>query len=525
MIQNRTLGMDDYAAMFRRRWRMISALALVALLAGGLVSVSRPTYTSTSLLRVEKPPTLPAGIVKPPTAPTYLQINFRELSERLDRVIDVQGQVLSRSNLQGIVRRLGLDKRDKNVDAVIDSIQAGTSIAEVDLSTSLVGSTPSPTAVPYVWATPGFSISYTSENRNDTQRICSELTSSFLTEYAKARQRANQETMDFLTHELEEARKNLDEQDRKLALFRGNHLGQLPENVDENLRVLNGFNGLNSQMEASTQSLLRAQQDKAYEETLLDKEVTAWQSSPLNRTSDSIEQRLVELKTQLVALQTRYTDDHPEVVKMKSDIANLETKLKEVNTSTNQDPGTEMARKPEPAQILQLRQQIQQDEEAIERATREQKRLREMVATYQGRLTLSPEVEKEYNSLTRDSQIAHQIYDGLLSNKAESEMRTDLDQHQQGEELRILSPASFPVPPSFVQRWIFAGYGLMGGLTLGFAFALWLEFSDKTMRNEADVLAGAELPMLTAIPWVGPVVMEGGWRNRFKDLLGLKSPA
>lgn len=529
MIPNRALGVGDYIAMSRRRWRMVAVVGLVALIGGVLVCLGyRPMYTSTSTLRVEKPPAIPSGIVKAPLTPIFLSISFKDISERRDHVIALQGQVLSRSNLQGIVHRLGLDKNAKNVDALIDDIQAGTSLTEVDLSTSIVpastssssGTTPAAPAIPYVYATPGFSISFTSGNRNEAQRICAELTSSFLTEDIKSRERSAASTTDFLSRQLDEARNNLDEQDKKFALFKAQHFGQLPENLDDNLKALSR---LNAQLEASTQALYQAQQDKEFNESVLQKQLAAWKGSQEATTSDSIERQLATLTTQLTGLQTRYTDDHPEVIKTKSDIARLQAKQKEMNASANH--ADEVSRKAETPEILQLRLQVQHDKQLVERSRREQKDLREAIASYKTGLSVSPEVEKEYDQLTRDNQIAHTIYEGLLTSKSEAEIRSDMEQHQQGSELRLLSPASFPVPPSFQQRWQFAGYGLAGGLAFGLAIALGLELSNKTMRDEADVVAGAELPMLTAIPWVGPVAVEEGWRGRFKAFLGHKSTA
>jgi len=519
VIPNRVLGLDDYLAMFRRRWRMISVLGLVAFIGGGIFSfVSRPMYTSSSLLRVEMPPALPSDVVKVPQLPWYMLI-----SERRDRVIALQGQVFSRSNLQAIVRRLGLDKKTKNVDALIDKIQANASITEVDLSTSLIGTTPDKAPVPNVYATPGFSMSFTSDNPNEAQQICAELTSTFLTEEIKSRERRTADMTDFLSRQLEEARNNLDEHDKKLALFKAQHIGQLPENLDDNLKALPK---LDADLEASTLALHQAEQDKEFNESLLQKQLALWKGSQEATTSDSIERQLAILTTQLSALQTRYTDDHPEVIKTKSDITRLQAKQKEMNASVEPDANADEAiRKAETPQILQLRLQLQKDQELIEQFKRAQKDLQETIARDRKGLAVSPQVEKEYNALTRDNQTAHTIYEGLLSSKSASEIRADLEQRQYVAQLRLFSPASFPASPSFQRRWQFAGYGLAGGLALGLAIALWLELGDKTMRNEADVLAGAELPMLTAIPWAGPVTVEEGWRGRFKGLLGYKSTA
>jgi uncharacterized protein involved in exopolysaccharide biosynthesis len=289
--------------------------------------------------------------------------------------------------------------------------------------------------------------------------------------------------------------------------------------MEENLRVLSG---LNSQLEASTQALNRAQQDKAYADSILAQQMDAWKSSQSSLTSDSIERQLAALQTQLVGLQTRYTDNHPEVVKMKRDIAGLEAKKKNLGNSPDQKSGTDrMVVKAEPPEILQLRAQVNQSEGIIDRATQEQRRLQQTIAAYQSRLTLSPQVEEEYNRLTRDSQTAHQVYEGLLSTESEAEIHADMQRHQEGEKLRLLNPASLPGPPSFLERWKYAGTGLGGGLIFGICIALWLEFRDKALRSEADVLAGVELPMLASIPSVNAVTINGHLRASGEQEHGL----
>jgi len=529
MIPNRVMEMDDYMAMARRRWRMVLLVALVALAVGFLISFAiAPKYTSKATIMVEKRTVLPSGIVKP-LAPTYLQINFREIGERRERMMAMEQHVLSRSHLQEVVSRLGLAKNGKNLDAVIDEIQANFSLTEGDLAASIGSPTPTTSSstsnasqqqspsVPFSYTTPGYSISFTAGDAHDAQKICAELTSDLLTEDIKFREQQAADTMDFISRQVTEGRMNLDEQDRKLALFKGQHLGQLPEDLEENLRVLSG---LNSQLEASTQALNRAQQDKAYAESILAQQLDAWKSSQTSLTSDSIERQLATLQTQLVNLQTRYTDNHPEVIKMKHDIVGLEAEKKKLSDSPDQKASSdERVARAEPPEILQLRQQVNQSEGIIDRATDEQRRLQQTIASYQSRLTLSPQVEEEYNRLTRDSQAAHQMYEGLLASQRETEIHADMERHQEGEMLRLLNPASLPGPPSFLERWKYAGTALGGGMILGVCIAFWLEFRDKALRNEADVLAAVELPMLASISSVKTVAIDG----RLKDTWGNKS--
>src|SRR5215472_15170620 len=100
-------------------------------------------------------------------------------------------------------------------------------------------------------------------------------------------------------------------------------------------------------------------------------------------------------------------------------------------------------------EILHLKHQSHQDEQVIAQATVNQKRLQKSIDLYQSQLSLSPEIEEQYKQLTRDNETAHTIYDNLLSNKSAAEMQTEMERKQQGEQMRLLNPASLPSSPSF----------------------------------------------------------------------------
>src|SRR5271168_257211 len=477
MIANRELNLDDYLAMSRRRLKVVLVPTLLATVGGFLISFAfSPRFTSKSLVLVERQ-TVPSGYVRPIVTATVR-----------DRMITLQQQVLSRNRLQALVNLLGLTAKGKSVDAVIDQIQNNVSITEADpLGSSAASSSNSPAKS---LDAPGFYVSYTADDPRNAQKICGELTSMLLEENLKSREQVALGTTDFLSRQLDEAKSNLDEKDKKLAAFKGLYLGQLPGDVENNLKVLEG---LNSQLDANTWQLNRAQQDKSYAESVLSQQLSSWKSSQTSLTSETIGQQLAALQTQLVTLQARYTDDHPEVVKLKSDIAGLKAKQKEMNAPSDPKADADNAGgKGEPPEILQLRQQIHQGEVFLARATEEQKRLQVLINSYQSRLTLSPKVEEDYKQLTRDYETAYKVYDSLLLNKSESEIQTNLEHRQQGEQMRLLEAASLPDFPSFPVRWKFAAFGFAAGLAFGVNIAMWLELRDKTMRNQGDVEAGAE---------------------------------
>jgi len=485
MIENRELTMDDYLAMLRRRLKLILWPTLLAPLVGfGISFAFAPKYTSQSMVLVEEQK-VPEGYVKP--------VVTEDIGPR---IATLQQQVLSQSQLQAMIDRLGLGK-GKNVDEVMDDIRQNLSIEEVQPD---IAASKQPRRPGQGNDFPGFYVDFTAENPRLAQQVCTELTSMLLGENLKARQQVAESTTDFLAHQVEQAKLDLDAQDAKLATFKKRYLGQLPGEEDNTIKLLTG---LNSQLDAYTQSLNRAQQDKAYAESLLAQQLAAWKASQASENPQTLQKQLGDLQSQLATLQARYTEDHPDVVKTKNDIAEVKRELAQLNSATSQGSDTSIKGVAEPPEIQQLRLQIHQSDQTIAQATREQKQLQDQIKTYQGRLALSPAVEEQYKLLTRDYDTAQKFYNDLMAKKSQSEMQTDMERRQQGEQMRLLNPASLPDWPSFPNRLTFAGGGLGAGLVLGLGLAIWLEMRDKAIRTEQDVLAALELPTLVSVPWVG----------------------
>ncbi len=498
MIANRELSIDDYLAMVRRRLKVILVPALLAPVAGFLVSYAfAPKFTSVATVLVQGQQ-VPEGYVKPVVTEDIIQ-----------RIASMQEQVLTRKRLLPMIDRLGLAK-GKSAEEVIGDIQTNLSIAPIapELAPGTVpnatsagtkASKPKPGQPSEV---PGFTVSYTADNPRAAQQICGELTSMMLEQNLQAREQVAQSTTDFLERQVQEAKSGLDDQDTKLAEFKQQYLGQLPGDQDDNLKLLGT---LNSQLDATTQTLNRGQQDKTYTQSLLDQQLAAWKASQgSGNNPQTLQQQLTTLQAQLASLQSRYTDDYPDVVKVKAEIAEVKRQLSDVNSATTKAPdANEKASSSEPPEIRQMRVQIHQYDDAIAQATREQKRLQDQIKLYQGRLALSPAVEEKYKQLTRDYDTAQKFYDDLLAKRNESQMQGDMESRQQGEQMRLLNQATTPDSPSFPNRPLFAGGGLGAGFAVGIALAMWLEFTDKSIRTEEDAIAVLDLPVLVSIPWIG----------------------
>ena len=436
----------------------------------------------------------------------------------------MQQQVLAGNRLRPMIERLGIAKpgeegkiieeirTNMTVEPVITDISAAAGASSSGSSKKTKAKKPANSGS----ALPGFYVNFSSSSPRRAQQICNELTGLLVEENLRTRSSVAQGTTDFLGRQLDEAKRALDEQDAKLANFKRQYMGQLPGDAENNGRILMS---MNSQLDATTQTLNRAQQDKAYTESLLAQQLSAWKSSQSSTNPQTLDQQLNALQAQLMQLQARYTDDHPDVIKTKADIKEVKKKLAEINNAASEAPdATQKASASEPPEIRQLRLQIHQYENVIAQATGDQKRLQSQIQVYQNRTAMSPGIEEQYKLLTRDYDNAQNLYRDLLTKKSSSELAANMESQQQGEQMHVLNPAGLPSDPSFPNRPLFAGGGLAAGLALGIAIAIWLEIRDRSIRTEKDAAAAMDLPLLVSVPWVSedePAMANGDGRRQF----------
>jgi len=479
---HRELSLDDYFAILRRRRWLIVVPAILGVVAGYAASVVLPRrYTSHTAVLVEQP-IVPDSYVKP--------VVSEDLQQRL---VSMQEQILSRARLEPLVQRFGLYKTDASrvpMEVLVARLRTAIKVTPLN-------------AMPGTQyrVLPGFSVDVTLGESQLAQQICAEITSMFTEQSLRLHQQQAEDTTQFLAKQLEEAKARLDEQDAKLADFQTRHIGELPDDERNNLTLLTG---MNPQLEAVTQSLNQARQEKTFVESLLSQSLAALQLSEGGQNAQTLEQQLSDLQKQLLSAQARYTAEHPDVVRLKSAIAELQQKMQDASARDQSQSSDGKATIPgiEPPQIQQLRAQLHQYDLTIRQRESEQQQLQRQLKTLQGRVQLSPVVQQEFKGLTRDYQTALGFYNDLLKKRDESQMATELERRQQGEQFRVLDPPSLPERPSFPNRPLFALGGLGAGLALGAGLVYWSESRDKSLRTRRDVESYLGVPALVLIPSV-----------------------
>ena len=481
MVHDGQIALDDAKRALRKHWWILPAcLVSCTGVAMGLVKILPKQFSSNTLVLVRQP-TVPTDVVKP--------VVTEDLNQRL---ASMQEQILSRSRLEPIIEKFGLYASLRSrlpMDDLITKLRKSIQITPVEP----MKGTRDPSL-------PGFHIDVTLDSPLLAQGVCTEISSMFLEQNVRSREQQASRTTSFLTQQLDQAKSKLDEQDALLAKFKARYLGALPDQEQTNLSLLTGAN---SQLEANTQALSRAQQDKAFNQTLLDQELANWRSSQQGQNPVTLDQQLAALQDQLLALQAKYTDEHPDVVKLKNQIQDLKMQMassavKKQNQGGQESKGAVV----EPPQIQQLRAKIHQDEVSISGLSAQQEKIQEQIKLLQGRIQSTPAVEQQFKELTRNYQTALDFYNDLLKKRENSAMATNLEYQQESEQFRVLDRPSLPSEPSFPNKKLFAAGGLGAGLALGLGVLFLIAISDKSMYTERDIEICLKLPVLTMVPMI-----------------------
>lgn len=477
MLGHRPLTRDDYMTILKRRSWIVAIPAIVfPIIAFACSYLLSPQYISQTLVLIEQQ-RVPEKYVMP--------VVTEDLNARL---ASMKEQITSRSRLQPIIEKYNLYS-GMSMDDRITAAQKNIDIKLIQSEIARSG------------GLPGFYISFKASDARTAQLVCADITSLFVNQNSTDREVSAQGTTAFLQQQLTDAKRNLDEQDAKLAKFQQSNAGRLPEQDTSNMNMLQS---LNTQLDAATQQINRMEQDLSYEQAML-----AQQSRDLGPTTSSVAEphvapaaqqlELQNLLAQEADLTNRYTADYPDVVAVRRKIADLRKQMSQTTATPAATPGTPAAPRSEPLAMQQLRASIRAMEQGIAQKRKDQAGIQGQIHEYQGRLSSSPLVQQEYATITRDHQTSQQFYDELLKQSEQAKMAVDLERRQQGEQFRIMDEPNLPDSPAFPKRGVFAAGGLLLGLFFGVGIIALLEYRDTAIRSERDIWEFTKLPTLAVL--------------------------
>jgi polysaccharide chain length determinant protein (PEP-CTERM system associated) len=406
-----------------------------------------------------------------------------------ERMQTISQQILSRSRLEKIVTDLNLYLYERQHGAImedlVDSMRAGIVVQGVRADSFRVG--------------------FMSPDPRIAMQVADKLGSAFIDESLRDREVLSEGTSQFLEAQLEDARRQLIDNEKRLETYRRNHNGELPQQVTANMQ---GMQNAAMQLQALDDSINRDTERQAVlKDTIADLEVSQYSQAPAPPPAQHAEtaaDRLHAAEAALRAMEMRLKPTHPDVIRARK---GLDALRKAADDEAAAQP-IFVEETISPAERLRLTRLADANRElvalqqGVQYKAAEQKRLRAVQADYQARLEATPARENELVDLMRDYGTLQGLYQSLLSKRQESQISANLERRQIGEQFRILDPARMPGRPFTPNRPRYYGMGVLGGLAVGLVLAGLLEYLDRTMRSEDDVRAALNLPVVAAIPFI-----------------------
>lgn len=517
-----------------KRWK--GRALLVALLVAGIglgVAFGLPAiYKSKGTILIEQQE-IPKELVQS-TITTFADQRLQVIKQR----------VMTTTNLMSLIERYNLytdERKEEPIEIVLQQMRDEDIQLEplqVDIVDSRTGRATT--------ATIAFTVSYSSKSPDLAQKVANELVTLYMNENLKSRTEMAEETSVFLAEEAENLKREISTLEEQLAKFKEENVYNLPELRELNLSLMD-------KSERTIQDL--ESQIRMLDERVIYLESELSQLSPYSTsftdTGQRIlapEDRLKSLESQYVQLVASYSEEHPDVVRMKKEIDAL---MVEVGASSGvkelrqllQDKRGELAatrekysdQHPDVKRLEGLVKRLEDQLATAEAAPRgsvklasdpdnpayvqlkarlvaareERKSLEERLAAqkdkvtdYESRLTAAPQVERQYRALTRDHDTAAQKYAELKAKLTQAKMAESLEAERKGERFTLIEPPLLPEEPVSPNRMAISLFGFILALGMGIGTVALSEALDSTVHGGKGVAKILRAPPLAVIPYI-----------------------
>jgi polysaccharide biosynthesis transport protein len=526
----RTKTVSDYLALLLRRRALILAVCAVLLVASAALAFLLPAvYRSTATILIEEQE-IPPDLVRSAIA-TYAD----------QRIETIKQQVLSRATLWRMVEQYDLYKSLRKRSPTEEVLERMTKDIQIEvLNVKVIDKrTQNPTQ-----ATIAFTLAYDGETPELAQKVANELTSLFLAENLKSRERHAQETTAFLKREADNLDRHIQGLEVKLADVKRRADGALPELVQLNMQLL-------TQVERELIEADRDMRSLRERKTYLEGELA--QLKPHTPIVTASGERLLDTGERLKALRAQYAGisaymlpDHPDFIKIKQEIDSLEKetggieerdelskrlqaeratladlrermhdshpdviRVQKVVTSLERElqaaalrPVLPPAVKPENPAFINIQSQLASTNESLEALEKARSELKRRKAKYTQRLEATPTIEPDYMDLLRDRENSMRKHMEITSRLMEAQVSADLEVERKGERFSLINPPELPERPDRPNRLAImllgAFFAVGGGVGAGVAAD---NLDGKIHTREQLARAMRNLPVVT-VPYL-----------------------
>lgn len=475
-----------YLNLILSRRRLIAAFVLLAVSAGLLMYLATPKVYESS-----------ASIIYQEQRINPSRFSPDEERQMREMVNTVSQQVLSRANLENLIRKYGLYQNPQSNVAVEDLIAKARDNISVTMERDR-GNV--------------FSVSFQGGNPSRVMQVTDWLALKFIEENLRVREERARETSDYIKDELQMAKARLDKKEAEMKDYKLKYYNEMPDQRASNMTRLNAlqeqFQALQTNIYNLEQTRLLMSEQLEVRRNMQEDAAAAGTAAYEGEQPGSLAQELSSARRRLQDLLSRYTPQHPEVKRQEHRIRRIETEIESARPrdsddapASDQDMGPETLSR-EDSRIAELKAQIREIDVNLKTLRKESNNILEQIRNYQKWVEAAPVREAEWASLTRDYEELKQYHDQLLSQSFSAEAAETLEISQKGSQFKIVDQAYLPKTPAKGTFLKILMASLFVGLAAGMGTVLGLDFMNTSFKQAEDIENYLKLPVTCALPLI-----------------------
>lgn len=418
-------------------------------------------------------------------------INQQEKDQQSERFDAMVKELVSRPRLLSVIQRFDLYPDLKGLSGQEKALMRFRNAYKIENVASLFGQNPN--------ISPTFRVTFSHRDSNKTFKVAEELQNLFLEESIVAQASETRGTEEFFTAQLKAVQKKLEEIESKRQEFVKLNADQLPERRE---KAIFEQRNIQSKINSNTQVIMGNEARVGYlkqelEMTIRDPQTGPQSSSIAGDSGTMSGSTLPQLKNSLKLLLGKYSDKHPDVIALKKRIEILEQ-----SGGAGKDaprtilPGT-YVNTPEARRIRREMSELQVQAELLKN---ENKVLQQELDALEKEITSIPVKQQGLIHIERDYATQKKIYDGLVLDREQAVLLSNLVKSQRASRFRIIEAPAKPQQASGPPRELIAIGGVFAGLFVFILIPLLMFYFNEAFKFKKEIESSLELPVLGIIP-------------------------
>lgn len=216
------------------------------------------------------------------------------------------------------------------------------------------------------------------------------------------------------------------------------------------------------------------------------------------RSGGSADAQITMRENRIKQLLSSYTENYPEIIKLKAEIEALKAQPK--SSASSHDVATPDSEMSTLNPIHQdLKQRLFQTESELGAIDAKLRQMGAVVGRKEGELRNIPEEKKKLADLEKERDTQRTIYEKLVSSQGQSEVSKQMEVEDKGTTFRIVDPAIVPTKPVSPNRVRLILLGILAGIAGGAGIIFLRETLDSSVK-ESNTLKQLGLEVIAVIP-------------------------